>query len=778
MKLLQGGADVGDFNTSGGRTYARHAPLQQPDSLCVRCWTSMTLQRRRQVTASGVLERGAEHWIGRKRPWSVVSVLTTFLILAVISDGAIAQANTLTTLYSFAGASDGDKPTGTLVQGSDGSFYGTTRGEGSDILATVFKITANGVLATLHTFNGTDGATPYAGLVAGNDGNFYGTTYSGGNNQGCNCGTVFKITPSGELTSLWSFDQTDGAFPQGQLLLGQDGNLYGTTRLGGAANTNFGTVFQITSGGLLTTLHSFTFSDGALPEGGLIQGIDGNLYGTTSDGGAFSNGTIFQITPGGDLTRYYSFNVSDGANPIGGVVQGTDGAFYGTTSRGGMTNNGTAFKITPSGVLTTLFSFDNNDGANPIAALVLGTDGDFYGTTSIGGANFDGTVFRLDPSGVLLTLHSFNINDGAQVYAGLVHASDGDFYGTTVSGGANGVGTVFRLSSGTALPSAPTNLAAVGGDGQVTLNWNEAAGALSYNIYQGTSPAGEAGTPIARGVTQTATTISGLTNGTTYYFTAKAINVAGVSPASNEASAKPQAPLPTAVTDLSAAAGPGVGQITLTWTFTANATSYSVYQGTATGAELSTPVSTGLTGATLTLGGLTAGITYYFRVAAVNGVGMSVLSNEASAATQVILPGSVLVQFAREVGVNSIQLMWDYIGPGPVTYNVYAGPLPGAESAKPYLTGVTDPFLTVNGLNSGTTYYFKIAAVSDAGAVGPLSNEVFAKTRAVTPPQSESSGFLGAASPWDLLLLTLIVALRAVWTTTARAIGIKAARTT
>ncbi len=264
---------------------------------------------------------------------------------------------------------------------------------------------------TLAVFNGTNGWGPgYETLIQGTDGNLYGTTLGvGGPNGNCitNCGTIFKITPAGTLTPLHSFEGPDGTTPQAGLVQGADGNFYGTTYAGGA--NGYGTVFKITPGSTLITLHSFNSTDGGNPLAGLVQATDGNFYGTTAVGGGNGGyGTVFKITPGGTLTTLYSFDYAHGFSPFGWLVQATDGNFYGTTSSGGTNGDGTVFKITPGGTLTTLHSFDGTDGANPRAGLVQGTDGNFYGTTSNGGtknvtacASFGyagcGTVFKITP---------------------------------------------------------------------------------------------------------------------------------------------------------------------------------------------------------------------------------------------------------------------------------------------------------------------------------------------------------------------------------------------
>jgi uncharacterized repeat protein (TIGR03803 family) len=374
------------------------------------------------------------------------------IVAAIITIGCITvSAQTLTTLHSFNGG-DGRSPEGALVQGSDGNFYGTTPLGGPHSKGTAFKIDATGSLTTLHSFSGSpgDGAVPVAGLAQGSDGNFYGTTTSGGMFFQ---GTVFRMTPSGAVTVLHSFNSFfgEGAVPFAGLVQGSDGNFYGTTAFGGAHFK--GTVFKIDATGNLTTLHSFSGSpsEGATPVAALVQGSDGNFYGTTASGGQHFQGTVFRITQGGALTVLHSFSgfPSEGAVPFAGLVQGNDGNFYGTTALGGTYSKGTVFNIDATGSLTTLHSFSGSpsEGANPVAGLVQGSDGNFYGTTALGGTHSRGTVFNIDATGSLTTLHSFggSPGEGALPFAALVQGSDGNFYGTTALGGAHGAGTVFKL---------------------------------------------------------------------------------------------------------------------------------------------------------------------------------------------------------------------------------------------------------------------------------------------------------------------------------------------
>jgi uncharacterized repeat protein (TIGR03803 family) len=239
------------------------------------------------------------------------------------------------------------------------------------------------------------------------NGDFYGTTYLGGSK---NEGTVFKITPTGTFTTLHSFcSQTgcaDGENPFAVLVLGTDGNLYGTT-LGGGGGKGFGTVFKITPSGTLTTLHSFctqsSCADGKFPQTGLVQASNGNLYGTTISGGAYGDGTIFGITPSGKVTTLYNVcsqsGCPDGNYLYANLIQASDGNLYGIMDVGGTNGSGTIFKITLSGTLTTLYNFCSQsgcpDGQYPAAGLVQDTDGNLYGTTADGGANGDGTVYSL-----------------------------------------------------------------------------------------------------------------------------------------------------------------------------------------------------------------------------------------------------------------------------------------------------------------------------------------------------------------------------------------------
>jgi uncharacterized repeat protein (TIGR03803 family) len=261
-------------------------------------------------------------------------------------------AGTLTSVLTF-DFDDGEHPYAGLIQAADGDFYGTAAYGGNEGYGTVFKMTSGGTPTTLHSFDSTDGATPFGALVQATDGDFYGTT-----EYGDGYGTIFKITSGGTLTTLHGFVGSDGAFPEAGLVQAIDGNFYGTTFEGGsstACSFGCGTVFKITPAGTLTTLHSFGNSDGAFPSAALIQATDGNFYGTTSSGGSSTAcsvggtpgpcGTVFKITPGGTLTTLHSFDYTDGSFPNAGLIQDTNGKFYGTAVDGGLSGDGTVFSL-------------------------------------------------------------------------------------------------------------------------------------------------------------------------------------------------------------------------------------------------------------------------------------------------------------------------------------------------------------------------------------------------------------------------------------------------
>lgn len=368
----------------------------------------------------------------------------TSLVLLLLAATVIATpAQTYKVVFSF-DLTNGSDPYSPLVQGRDGNFYGTTSAGGTQNGGTVFKITPSGALTTIYNFcmNSPCLFEPFAGLVLATDGNFYGTAYSGG---ASNKGGVFRITPDGKFTPLYSFcsqvECSDGAEATASLVEGIDGNLYGTTY----GVTTFGepetcgTIFKITPSGSLTALYRFTgSSDGCNPYTQLTQGKDGDFYGTTYNKGTVGChcGSVFKVTSQGKLTALHDFNLTDGAYPAGALIVGNDGNFYGTTSYGGSDYGGTVYKMTPEGTVTTLYNFVSV--FDPMDPVALGTDGNFYGTTLQGG-NFElGDIFQLTPGGVLTNLYYFlGGDDGYIPYGALLQATGGMFYSTTFGGGTS-----------------------------------------------------------------------------------------------------------------------------------------------------------------------------------------------------------------------------------------------------------------------------------------------------------------------------------------------------
>lgn len=398
---------------------------------------------------------------------------------------------TVTFLHEFRiDLGDAGHPDAPLFLASDGNFYGTTlSGARQCELApaqhypcgAIYKMRPDGTESVFHDFgpNLEDGVTPSGPLMQGQDGALYGLTFNGGDYGGG--GTAYKITLDGTYTVLHSFGGTpdDGRVPVGGLIQATDGNFYGVTQSGGANRCfqipqddgNCGTVFKMTPSGETTILYSFgsSVTDGVAPNASLVQASDGNLYGTTSSGGAYacttvnvtnSCGTLFRTAPSGETTILYHFGSSayDAMIPLGALIQGTDGALYGTTANGGhstfcILGCGTVFKITLAGALSIMHEFSvtsKADGDGPTQYLLQASDGNFYGTTVVGGSYLDsgGTAFKLTPAGVLTTLYSFGPNTlPTQPWGGLIQGNDGALYGVTHNSGTltNGAGNVFKL---------------------------------------------------------------------------------------------------------------------------------------------------------------------------------------------------------------------------------------------------------------------------------------------------------------------------------------------
>ena len=390
----------------------------------------------------------------RSRPAAGLLAGSVLLVSVLATGGAYAQG--FATLRAFGGR-DGSTPSAALVQGHDGTFYGTTQLGSEKGRGTVFAMRADGVLTVLYELAGPEGADVFAPLVFGQDGQLYGTTALGGPGELDGKGTVFRFSTDGWYTPLHFFSGADGEHPQTGLTVGRDGTLYGTTTRGG--DFDQGTIFAITPQGEFRTVHALFRNEGEMPLGELLLGRDGWLYGTTSSGGPANQGTLFRVSPSGGFSVLHVFGYyepSEGTSPRGRLVQGSDGCIYGTTEFGGEYGYGTVFRMAPDGTYTDFHSFSQREGANPLAGLMVGRDGRFYGTTSWGGAYGSGTVFAITPNRRVSVVHDFTGGaDGGSPVSGLLQASDGHLYGTTPLGGASSMGTVFRIALPEPLPRMP-----------------------------------------------------------------------------------------------------------------------------------------------------------------------------------------------------------------------------------------------------------------------------------------------------------------------------------
>jgi uncharacterized repeat protein (TIGR03803 family) len=371
-----------------------------------------------------------------------------------------------------------------LKLGTDGALYGTARAGGSDGYGTLYKLNTDGTgFTVLKNFTNADGASPEGGeLTQATDGTLYGTTPFGGSSG---YGTAFKLNTDGTGFSVFlnfsyaANSAESGGYPYAGVVMGIDGALYGTTSQGGS--NDGGTVFRMNTDGtgfvVVKNLNPAT--EGSAPYGNLIQGTDGGLYGTTSQGGSNGYGTLFRFaTDETGFSVVASFDLATtGGNPFAGLKQGTDGALYGTTSRGGIGGYGTVFKVNTNGTgFTVLKAFDYSTTGGYLywGGLIQGTDGALYGTASQGGSGGGGTVFKLNTNGTGFTVLK-NFDDyattGLNLYTGLMQGADGALYGTTNSGGSLGAGTLFKLNTNGTGFSVLANL-----DGTMTGGYNQGGG--------------------------------------------------------------------------------------------------------------------------------------------------------------------------------------------------------------------------------------------------------------------------------------------------------------
>jgi uncharacterized repeat protein (TIGR03803 family) len=362
-------------------------------------------------------------------------------LLVLIGCESVAHAQTYTDLFDFDGTSHGccSSTPGVLAQGRDGNLYGTTLQGGTNGRGTIFKSSLTGTVTVLHNFDVTTGYNAQGGLTLFTDGNLYGSTASGGTHS---AGTVFKITPTGTYTELFDFAGGGaGGFALDPPVGGPDGALYLTTPIGASL------VYRITPAGVGASIATLD----AAGNGPLTLGIDGKLYGITQVGGTNKRGSVFSVTTAGLLKTIFSFTDATGALPYGPVLQATDGNFYGTASTGGTLGGGVVYKVTSAGVYSVLHNFDGTNraqGNDPVTGLVQGSDGFLYGVTSLGGANLDGTLFKIKTDGTgFAVVHDFDGSHGSSPNSQPLLHTNGKIYGQTTSGGSHNDGVIYSLAN-------------------------------------------------------------------------------------------------------------------------------------------------------------------------------------------------------------------------------------------------------------------------------------------------------------------------------------------
>jgi uncharacterized repeat protein (TIGR03803 family) len=392
----------------------------------------------------------------------------------------------LTTLLNF-NSTDGADPLGSLLIDANGDLFGTTDEGGSSNVGTVFELVNNKGTYTLNTlvnFNGNNGSYPQAGLIADANGDLFSTTEGGSTD-----GTVFELVNNNgtyTLNTLVNFTGGNGANPKAGLIADGNGNLFGTTFEGGISNN--GTVFELVNNNgtyTLNTLFKFSGNNGSAPVPGLIADANGDLFGTTMQGGPNNDGTVFELVNNNGtytLNTLVNFTGSgnvnaNGADPVGGLIADANGDLFGTTELGGSYNDGTVFELVNNNgtyTLNTLFNFNGGNGADSVGGLIADANGDLFGTTMQGGPNNDGTVFELvnnNGTYTLNTLVNFNGGNGQAPEASLIADGNGNLFGTTVQGGPNNDGTVFEITnSGFVTLDHWAN--ANGGNWSSAANWN------------------------------------------------------------------------------------------------------------------------------------------------------------------------------------------------------------------------------------------------------------------------------------------------------------------
>jgi uncharacterized repeat protein (TIGR03803 family) len=372
--------------------------------------------------------------------------LFVFVGGALLASVTTLSAQTFTVLHNFGSqANDPGGPTwtGAIAQSQGGYFFTSSPGA---VNGKAYRLTTAGALKVVHGFNGTDGGQPYSGLTMSTDGVFYGATELGG---AYGIGTIFKMTSDGHVTTLHSFTSTaDGGNTWAPPIESLAGEFYGVAR---SFNPNYGTVYKVTKSGVFTILHAFTGGDGAWPTGQLVQGSDYYFYGTTQGGGALGHGTIFKVNSTGDFHVLYNFDGFSAGLPIAGLTLATDGNLYGVTLQGGASGAGTVFRFSLSKGFAALYEFSGGeDGASPYAGLMQATDGNLYGSAFSGGSYGGGVIFRVALDGTFTVVHSFDGSTGSSPQAAIVQGTNGILYGATTGGGSAAGGVFYSLDVGMA----------------------------------------------------------------------------------------------------------------------------------------------------------------------------------------------------------------------------------------------------------------------------------------------------------------------------------------
>lgn len=453
-------------------------------------------------------------------------LLPLLLILGAIST---ARAQTLTVMYAF-GTNPGD-PTfpqriGAIVEGRDGALYSATEQGGTYGKGAFFKITTDGKLTVLHSFDGAhEGGSPDGGVTLGSDGNFYGTCYAGGA-QGV--GTIWKCSPTGTFTLLHTLMPDDGSFPTSAPAQGKDGNFYGATSY--TDNFLLGVVYKMTPTGGYTPLYKFNGKEMATVgvfASSLIAAADGNFYGTCYRGGPGNFGTVYKVSPAGSISAIHLFDNVHGAFPAN-IMQAPDGNLYGTCYAGGPTNYGIVYKLTTAGQFTVLHEFLGPEGAIPFGGVVLAKDGYLYGITKGGGKGGRGALYRVKPDGTdFAAVYSLNGNltEGRYGLQTPVQHSNGLLYGDTYQGGAKDAGVfysldmkTFSLSPLTGKVGDSVTLSGFGFTGATGVSFNGVA-ATVFKVVSDTSITATVPTSATTGTVKITTPAGTLTSKTPFQVT-------------------------------------------------------------------------------------------------------------------------------------------------------------------------------------------------------------------------------------------------------------------